>query len=193
MAGDLTDVSNALAWVGETSDDDDIVARLVTAVSTAIQKFLGYQVASAAYDRKFNGRGGRILMLPDRPLTAVSGLTIDGITVPLSTSAFMPGYVFDDKSIYLRGWYEFCRGAQNVEAQYTAGYAEVPGDIEQACLDWVKINYDNLDTLPGITKLKAGDSEIDYGEAFAKIGSTTIPIPAVVATVLLPYRRVTPT
>lgn len=190
-AGDLTTSADALAWLGLT-EDDGTVARLITALSTQIQKFLGYQVASASYTKSFNGRGSRALMLPDRPLTAVGSLTIDGISVPLSTLAHMPGFVFDDKTIYLRGWYEFCRGAQNVQAQYTAGYASVPGDIEQACLDWIKLVHDNLDTLPGIMKLKAGDSEIDYGEAFAKLGDVTFPMPATIASDLILYRRVAP-
>jgi hypothetical protein len=189
--GDLTTLAAALQWTGQASDDGDVVERLITVVSTAIQKFLGYQVLSASYSKSFNGRGGRSLMLPDRPLTAVAQLEIDDILIPASPNTRAPGFVFDDKTIYLRG-YVFARGAQNVAVEYTAGYAKVPADIEQACLDWVKINYDNLDTLPGITQLKAGDSSITYGEAFAEIGSTVILMPPVVAAVLQPYRRIAP-
>jgi hypothetical protein len=190
--GDLTILANALTWLGQSDDENDVIQRLITAVSSDIQKFLGYQIASANYTRSFNGIGGRKLMLPDRPITAVSSLTIDDVPVPLSTSAFMDGFLFDDKVIYLRGSYEFCRGVQNIQTTYTAGFASVPGGIEQACLDWVKITYDNLDTLPGITKLKAGDSEIDYGKETGKIGSMTLLMPAIVASRLQPYRRMTP-
>lgn len=191
--GDLTILANALVWLGEDDDEGDVIERLITAVSSAIQKWLGYRVLTASYSRTFNGTGGRTLMLPDRPITAVTQLEIDDVQVPRSTSTHAPGFVFDDKCIYLRGFYEFTRGPQNVAINYTAGFATVPSDIEQACLDWVKINYDNLDTLPGISKLRAGDSEIDYGEVFAKIGSSTIPMPSVVAAPLIGYRRVTPT
>ena len=191
-AGDLTILANALTWIGASDDDDDVISRLITVVSTAVQKFLGYNVLSANYARSFNGVGGRRLMLPDRPVTAVASVAIDGLGMQLSTTPFMPGFVFDDRGIYLRGGYEFCRGAQNVQVAYTAGLASVPTDIEQACLDWVKIIHENLDTLPGITKLQAGDSSITYGETFAKIGTQTILMPPIVAATLQPYRRVAP-
>jgi hypothetical protein len=188
-AGDLTTPANALQWIGLTTDDGT-VARLITALSVQIQKFLGYQVASANYARTLNGVGGRKLMLPDRPVTAVTSLTIDGHPVPESPNPFTPGFVFDDKILYLRGWYEFRRGAQNIAAAYTAGYAATPPDIEQACLDWIKIVHDNLDTLPGLKSLKAGDSQIEYGSALAVLGNTTIPMPASIAADLILYKRV---
>lgn len=190
-AGDLTTATNALQWIGLPADDGT-VARLVTAVSVEIQKFLGYQVASAGYARTFNGVGGRRLMVPDRPLTAVSSLTIDGVAVPLSPDPRTPGFVFDDKIIYLRGWYEFCRGAQNVAAAYTAGYATTPPDIEQACLDWLKLTHDSLDTLPGLKAIKAGGKELQYGDATTQMGDITLLMPASIASALIPYRRVSP-
>lgn len=192
-AGDLTTLTDGLLWLGKDSDDEDIVARLITALSSSIQKWIGYQIASASYDRFFNGRGGRALMLPDRPVTAVSSLTIDGIAVPSSTSVHMPGFVFDSTTIYLRGWYEFRRGAQNVEAQYTAGYESVPGDIAQACLDWLKLTYDSLDTLPGVTEVDAGDTKIKYGDVITKLGSQVVLLPPIISQKLIGYRRVAPT
>jgi len=192
-AGDLTTLTDALLWLGLDSDDDDIVARLVTAISSAMQKHIGYQIASASYNRTLNGVGGRQLMLRERPITAVSSLTIDGITIPASTSPLMPGFVFDDKVIYLRGWYVFCRGAQNISIQFTAGFETVPGDIAQACLDWVKITYDNLDTLPGVSEIDAGDTKIKYGDEIAKLGKQVVLLPPIIAQKLLPYKRVAPT
>lgn len=190
--GDLTTLENALLALGQTSDENGVIAGLITAVSTQIQKFLSYQVASQPYTRTFNGRGGRALMLPDRPVTAVASVTIDDLAVPPSTSVHSPGFVFDDKSIYLRGCYEFCRGAQNVAVNYTAGYAEVPADIERACLSWLQIFWDNLDTIPGVQEIAAGDSSITYGEAIAQIGNSTILMPPIIASALQPYQKVAP-
>ncbi|WP_316227833.1 hypothetical protein [Bradyrhizobium sp. SZCCHNR3015] len=192
-SGDLATLADALLWLGEDGDDDDIIARLITACSTSIQWWLGYQVLSANYNKTFNGNGSRVMLLPERNVSAVTSLTIDDQPIPRSTSSSMPGFVFDDRTIYLRGAYVFCRGAQNVQAQYTAGFASVPGGIAQATLDWVKITYDNLDTLPGIKSLKAGDSQIEYGGDTFKVGNTTIMMPSIVAAKLQGYRRVTPT
>jgi hypothetical protein len=191
--GDLTTLATALDWLGQSSDDDDIVARLVSAVSTSIQAYLGFQVASATYARSFNGRGGRQMMLPDRPVTAVASVTIDDQVVPSSTGAFVDGFVFDDKFIYLRGCYEFCRGVQNVQVGYTAGFASTPLDIEQACLEWLKIIYEGLDVTPGTQEISAGDTKITYSDAITKLASGSILVPPVIAAKLQPYRRVAPT
>jgi hypothetical protein len=190
-AGDLTDLTTALKWIGLTADDGT-VARLISAVSGQIQKFLGYQVASQAYSRNFNGVGGQVLVLPDRPVTAIASVSIDGQVVPAASSPATPGYVFDDKTLYLRGCYVFCRGVQNVQIGYTAGYTITPLEIEQACLDWIKLTHDNLDTLPGLKAIKAGGKELIYGSAVTQLGSLSLLMPPSIASALQPYRRVSP-
>lgn len=186
--GDLTTLSNAYAWIGVPSGSDDVtLGRVISAISERIQVFLGYQVASAAYTRSFNGRGSRILTIPDRPLTAVSSLMIDGQLIPLSVNR-SAGYLFDERSIGLVGFYQFCRGFQNIAALYTAGYATTPPDLEQACLDWLKVVYATKDPDRDVSliSLKAGDTEWKYdAKALGKI-------PGPVAVALGPWQRVDP-
>ena len=187
--GDLTTLTTALPWLGLDQDDSDgTIARLISVASSQVQKFIGYQLLSATYTRKFNGVGSRKLIVPDRPVTAVSSLTIDTVSVPASTSPIVDGYSFDDKFIYTFGWYTFTRGAQNIVATYVAGLATVPADIEQATLDWIKTIRE---TSPGISKIKAGDSEVTYDTSVTTFGKSTILIPPSVAAVLQPYRRIT--
>jgi len=184
-AGDLTVLPNALQWLG-LGYDPGYVARLISDVSTRIQGFLGYQVAEATYARTFNGSGGRVMMLPDRPIIAVSSVTVCGISVPPQALP-TPGFSFSDKALYLSGWYEFHRGHQNIAVSYTAGYATVPYDIEQACLDWVSIAVQSM-TLPlDMTLMRAGDQE--YRRSAPVPGMLLTPPPAIAA-VLEKYRRV---
>ncbi len=189
--GDLTQLATALLWIGQQSDDGT-VARVITAVSAQVETFLGYRILQQSYTRTFNGVGGRVLALPDRNVSAVASLQIDGQTVPASSSVTVDGFVFDDKTIYLRGGYVFSRGVQNVTASYTAGWAAVPGDIEQACLDWVKLVHDNLDTLPGLKSIKAGGKTLTYGDNITDLGSIKLPMPSEIAVALIPRRRVAP-
>jgi hypothetical protein len=187
-AGDLTTLATAYGWIGAPSGSDDAtLARVISAISGRIQQFLSYQIASASYTRSFNGRGSRILTLPDRPVTAVASLTIDGIVIPQSVNR-SAGFLFDERSIGLVGFYQFCRGFQNVSAAYTAGYSATPPDIEQACLDWLKAVYATKDPNRDVTvtAMKAGDTALTFG------GIRVAAMPGPVAVALIPWQRVDP-
>lgn len=188
---DLTTLEIALGWLGLPSDDaSGNVARLITSVSAQIEKFLGYAVLSATYTKTFDGAGGSMLILPDRPVTAVASVSLDGVAQQPSTS-FCNGFAFTDKAIILRGGNRFCAGFQNVTATYTAGYDAVPADIQQACLDWVNGYFAGKDRDPAIVSQRAGDTEQKYASV-TTLGSIVVPMPASVFAVLGPYQRVEP-
>lgn len=179
---DLTTLENALTWLGVASDDNGIVARLITSVSTSIQKWLGYSVALSTYTRTFNGSGGKVIMLPDRPVISVSSVIVD--TLPIPAQIFPAyGYSFSSNSLYLSGCYGFCRGFQNISVVYTAGYVSTPCDLEQACLDWVKICLSRQSIDANITQLRSGDSQITQ-----EVSVSGVP-PSAISLVLQPYRR----
>lgn len=187
-AGDLVDSAAALSWLG-SADPANIVPLCISAVSASIQKWIGYQIALSNYTKTFNGRGGARLLLPDRPVMAVTAVTVDGVTIPASTGPTAPGFVSDDLGVFLR-CYEFTRGVQNVVVSYSAGYTTVPADIQAACLAWLAQVFSNAGENPAISAYRAGDTEIDYGAATTEIGNMTALIPPQVASAILPYRRV---
>jgi hypothetical protein len=201
--GDLVTLPQAEAWLQQTADPGNLIAGLVSAVSTQIQNFVGYQFASASYTRTFNGNGGQKMLLPDRPVTAVASLTIDGIAVPAGAVGATPGYLFDNKFLYLygggvggsmgrnwRGSYVFTRDVQNVTVTYTAGYATVPYDVQQACLNWLGSAYALLGEDPTVKQLRAGDTQIDFSFITTKLGEVTLLIPPAIAAAISPYQRV---
>ena len=51
-----------------------------------------------------------------------------------------PGYIFTDIMLVLIG-YGFNRGMANVMVSYTAGFATVPLEIEQACIELIAFRY----------------------------------------------------
>jgi hypothetical protein len=83
--GSLATVADALQWLGQSSDPDGKITRLLSGVSTQIQSFLGYNIAQTSYTRTFDGQGTRQLFVPDLPLVSVSSLTIDGVAIPQPT------------------------------------------------------------------------------------------------------------
>lgn len=134
-AGDLTNLNAAKNWMGLTAAGDDaLLSRLITAVSAFIQSWLNRTLASAAYTETRNGTGTKRLVLANYPVSAVASVTADGVAVPSYN------YVFDQYGVELACG-TFARGTGNVVVQYTAGYAEVPADIEQACIELVQLKY----------------------------------------------------
>lgn len=194
MSGNLTTLANALQWLGQSSDPQDMVARLVEATSTKIQKWLGYQILQASYTRTFDGQGLPKLFVPDLPLVSVESLVINGETIPQgswSSSTQQPGYYHNASSIALVGYCFRC-GFQNITATYTAGYETVPDDIEQACLDWMKASWANFQ-VPGVgvnaKALRAGDNAIEFGGEGDSTDIKMIPMPSSVLAALKPYQR----
>ncbi|HWR15165.1 MAG TPA: hypothetical protein VN577_10070 [Terriglobales bacterium] len=148
-ADNLTTVARLKAWYNipaDHSDKDLLYLRLISNF-TAYAKNECNRTAflSQPYTQKFNGTGNFMLCprfaFPTSPITAVTSLTVNGTTIPAALDDKHCGYVFDDSTVYLRG-YCFDRGIQNVSLTYTAGLTSIPAELEQACLDacarWLK-------------------------------------------------------
>ena len=113
------------------------------------------------YDGWYDGNGSYRMFLRVTPVVTVALLTVNGITIPQSTSVTVPGWVIDGsgKSIVIRqgygvrtprrgcSYWSFQEGVQNIEVQYTAGYASTPGDIVDATIRMVANNFRRRDWL----------------------------------------------
>lgn len=194
-SGNLTSLANAMQWLGVKQDDDGKVARLIAVISAQIQNFLSYQVAQATYTRTFNGQGSRSFYVPDLPLVSVSSVIVNGASIPkgsMSGGGQSAGFYNDPNAVHLIG-YIFARGVQNVQMTYTAGYAVIPDDIEQACLDWIKMLYSSSSMPFGsnVIRVQAGDTSFDFGGNGSVTDTKKIPMPQSIYFALQPYQRVT--
>lgn len=202
--GDLVMLPAALAWLG-TTDEQDVVPGLISAVSTTIQNFVGYQFGQASYTRTFNGNSSDKMLMPDRPIVSVTSVTIEGISIQAGTPVPRPGFRFDSKFVYLAGFERygleraaagmgrFIRGVQNVTIVYQAGYATIPADVTQACLTWLGAVFalsDATTNNPAVTELKAGDTDQKFGAYVTALDGSVVLMPPGVAAALIPYRRV---
>ena len=145
-AGDLTTLAAVETYLGlpAGNSDEPKLSALITACSTAFASYCGRQFASAAFTDVRNGTGSTSLWLKQSPITAVSSVIVDGDSIPAgggwANGVRQPGYSFDDNYIYLFG-HRFCKGQQNVQVVYTAGYAAIPADLAQACNEQVAFRY----------------------------------------------------
>lgn len=160
---DITTVANAKSWLGITgASDDALLARLVSSASDFIQAWLNRQIASQVYVDTWDGGGGKKYSTAAYPISAVSGVVVDGIAIPQSTGSSVPGWVASKTQIALIG-YRFSEGVQNCTATYTAGYATTPTEIEQACIELVGLRYRNRDRI-GLNSKGANGETTSYSQ-----------------------------
>lgn len=140
-AVDLCTLAEVKTYMGITdSNTDDILQQLITAASQFANSYCSRILKTGSYTDPSNGTGGHVLIPVQSPITAVSGLTINDRTIPLSTGTSVMGYVFDDFAVYLR-CARFSEGYQNVVLSYTAGYVTVPADLNNAVIELVVLKY----------------------------------------------------
>lgn len=134
---DLISLSELQAYLQDSglSAPTDIEAT-ITGVSAAMQSYANTNFVSQSYTFWFDGPGGPRKSLPNKPITSVSAVTVDGVSYPASTSPTSRGFIWSDTQVLLRGGV-FTRGLQNCSVSYTAGFAAIPGDIKRACCEGV--------------------------------------------------------
>jgi hypothetical protein len=166
--GDFTTLSDVKAWLqnGQSSfptTDDALLSRLITAASQYIQTWLNRQIPLADYIEVRDGTGGHRLQFGCFPVVTVQSLTVDGQTILQAASSCAAGYSFSTSQLSVRG-YNFCRGAQNVVIAYTAGYATIPPDIAQACIDLVALRYRERTRIGEISKSLGGIETVSFSQ-----------------------------
>ncbi|MGA7577849.1 MAG: head-tail connector protein [Desulfobaccales bacterium] len=199
---DLTTLANTKQWLGISSDtDDDLLTRLITAASFFIETYLGRRLGSQDYAEVRDGTGGRVLNFREYPVTAVSGVTVNGVSLPLAPDTVTPGYRFTRTQIILQG-HRFTQGWGNVTLNYTAGYGPasggwledpwliapqpdgstpwVPFDLEQACIELISWRYEERQHIGQSGKSLQG----------ANVTYIVQDLPPDVKTILDRYRRV---
>lgn len=178
MPSQLTTLSDVKAFLAigtqVGSGDDPLLTRLITAVSAFIETYCNRTFAQGNYTETRNGNGRQSMSFKNTPCSAISSVTVDGVSIPArpafgSGGIFVEtfqgggigsGYTFDTDVLYLDG-YAFSKGKQNVTLAYTAGYASIPYDLAQAAITLVGLTYKSRDRL-GVTGKGIGPEHISY-------------------------------
>jgi uncharacterized phiE125 gp8 family phage protein len=160
----LCTLADVKAFLGlTTSATDGVLTTLIANVSATIESYCNRTFASTAYAETRNGQGGNRLFLANGPVTAVASVSVDGQAIPPAMGTGI-GYLFDETTVYLRG-YAFNRGVQNVAVAYTAGFAAVPSDVAQACIELVASHYAKRDRIDKASETLGTQQTISYSQA----------------------------
>ena len=169
----LADVKTYLGITVTTTDA--VLSSLITNVSAVIESYCNRTFAQATYNDTRNGTGSDRMFLANGPVTAVASVTIDGIAITAAPDAITAGYVFDDSLVYLRpgGFYpsRFNKGVQNCTIVYTAGYATIPADVAQVCIEIVAFHFAKRDRVDKASETLGTSQTISFSQADMPAGA----------------------
>jgi hypothetical protein len=138
----ITTVANCKAFRGiesESTEHDEELDRLIVAAQSFLEKECQRTFEQATVTEYFSGIDGQdrlILAIP--PIASITNMWDDRSRVyatPISSSL----YVIDDAEagiVRLDG-ITFSRGLRNIKITYVGGFAEIPGDLEEAAIEMV--------------------------------------------------------
>lgn len=185
---DLCLVADVNLWLGNPNPgpDDALIQRVITAFSQYVlnRTSRGADLySSASASERYNGNGSDRLMVRRYPVTAVASLTVNNQPVTLSPDGVQAGFVIDtagsQNSIVLVGGggafsgsytqmgfgvgiCRFAEGTQNIAITYTAGFATVPYDLNQAAISIVATNYRKKNWLGQGSQMQPGVGTTSY-------------------------------
>jgi hypothetical protein len=161
--GDLVLIADVKAYLGGDlqSNDDGVLARLITAASAFFTTACARPILQQTYSELYDGAGSRRLHLRNAPVIALASLTIDGIAIPPAPSFGQAGWVLNGSVISLNAHW-FSRGSANVAVTYTAGYATPPADVAEAVMELVGLRYRGKDRLGKVSESMGGIATTSY-------------------------------
>lgn len=181
---DLTTVQAVAAYIGGIDGTDpavnSLLQSLVTAASAFASQYCSRDFRSGTISETYNGLGTQRIILRRAPVSAVSALSIDGISISARTTPGAAGFVFDDTgTVYVDGCTVFTRGWQNVAVTYTAGWVTpgqalatspvgtvtLPLDIQQAVIEVVALKFKAQRNNIGIAARQIAGETISYSQA----------------------------
>lgn len=188
----LTEVKDYLGLSAST-DHDTKLEMLINAASRMVASFCGREFVSQAYAGEFyDGTGTPELVLNQRPVISVTSIYEDsdrefesddllvaeddyvvdlmaGVVTRTTTSLLLDEESSD--AVWTNGF-------QTIKVTYVAGYATVPFDVQQACVELTAHYFNNRGRL-GLNSMSLGGLSISFGQEG---------IPKYIQTVLEPHR-----
>lgn len=137
----LTSLARTKDFLQETTTDhDDLLTLLISAVSRASEKWCGtYLKERTAIVEYHNGEGGTIVFTDNIPITTFTSMYED------TDRDFAADTLVDSDDYYVtesigkieRDDEEFETGVGSIKLTYNAGYSTIPEDLQLACWTWV--------------------------------------------------------
>jgi hypothetical protein len=163
MASTLTTLSAVRGYLGLSEGDghDALLEALIGRVSDGIARYVGQDLALQSYEESHDG-GSEAVILLRRPVESVWALSDDD--APLDADEYA---LYREAGVIRRKSGAFAAGEQTVAVGYLAGYSPLPGDVEQAAVEWVAHKFASRGPAAGrgISDEHVGDYSVSYDDA----------------------------
>lgn len=140
-ANALVTWEEALEFLSDiTTDDKNDVVFLINSISDRVQYMTGRLLKESTHEVYLNGLGGKEILLPDFPVSAISLLKVDATQkfdpgVEIASSDFVISETIGLVSL-ISG--SFPVGYHTVYVEYTAGYNPIPAFIQEAVFETIQ-------------------------------------------------------
>lgn len=187
----LTDVKAWLAIPAGQAASDALLTELVTSTSADFLRAIArFDLLADDYVEVRDGDGGARISTRHWPINTIASITVSGVAIQPSPDKVAAGYYIDTgldperlSQIYLAGGSAFTDGSA-VVVSYNAGYANAPGDIAQAVVEWVAERYRGRPGAGVSSQREAGGEHVTYDRQ--------APMPPTTAAVAERYKRCWP-
>ena len=126
-----------------TDTADTLIEDLIDRVSARIEKYCDRTFAEAIYTEYYDGNGCDYMYTNQYPIVTVSGIYDDSSWV-WGEDTLISGTTYrvssNNRKILLYSSY-FTPATENIKIVYTAGYTDIPYDIQQVCITEVLRTY----------------------------------------------------
>jgi hypothetical protein len=194
-ANDLTTMDEVCNWLATPNPPPGVAAtilpELITNTSEDFLRELGRPdfFPAADYTEVREGDGDVRMTMRHWPINSVASVTVSGTGLAPSPDKIQDGYYIDDDldpelrdQLWVNGG---LTDAAPVVVVYNAGYAEAPGDVAQAVVEWIADRYTNRTGSGKGSQRAAGGEHVTYEH-----GEDSIP-PQVMR-VIAKYKRAVP-
>ena len=164
-AGDLTTVAAVSTWLNLASPADNaLIQTLISAVSAFVPRVLCQGVLSAQYVEIRKGNGKSQMQLRQWPVQSIQLVEWQGIALSTQTDLLsgVSGIANDDRSVMLVN-YCFPQG-DLVRITYTAGWASVPLDIQEAVTELVGEEYTRRTHIGESSHSQGGQTTVSFDQ-----------------------------
>jgi hypothetical protein len=176
-AGDLCQLAEVQAWLPNaptTSPGVDLIAQLITAASCAISAYCGRgQFPATNYTDTYDGAGKTWMLLRQWPVLSVSAIALTdwgGATTTITEAsdfkleAPIPAGGAQRLTLIAPHLY-FPRGRGNVQITYEAGYATIPPEVAQACIEAVGEAYQRRNRIGQTSVSAQGQTTVAFSQS----------------------------
>jgi hypothetical protein len=164
----VSDVKESLGIASSVTSYNNLITRKINQATEAIEGYCGRRFASTVYtQQEYDAPNSAQLVLKQRPVITFSVLEQRDSTLnENSWDTVDAAYYFTDLSAGVVDLNFSATGGWNrYRTTYTAGYATIPSDLQEACATLAAYYVNNADGQANLRSKKEGSRSLDYYES----------------------------